>query len=166
MMENLFDQQQMCDLFIPLLEARGQAYRKYRHIFAKEAKGGECIETHTSDGLETVNTAATGDMIVRNTTKAGEMYVMSPAKFAERYERVGDTGADGFAEYKPLGRILAIELSSELLAELKLPQEFAFTASWGSSMVAKAGDFLVCQMDRASVYRIAREEFFETYKPE
>lgn len=164
-METLFNQQQMRELFIPLLELRGKVYKKYRHILAKEAEGGEVIETHTGDGLETVNTAKAGDMIVRNTTRAGEMYVMSAAKFAERYERVGEgEEEDGFAGYRPTGRILAIGIDAGLLEELSLPEAFSFTASWGSDMVVKAGDFLACPADHSSVYRIAREEFFETYK--
>lgn len=162
-MTDLFNQEQIRALFIPLLESRGTVFKKYRNILAKTAEGGERIETHTSDGLETVNTAKPGDVIVRNTTRAGEMYVMSPAKFAGRYEPAGE-GEGGFAEYRPIGRILAIELNEALLTELDLPAEFSFTASWGSSMAAKAGDYLACPMDRASVYRIAREEFFETYK--
>lgn len=162
-MEDLFTQEQMRGLFIPLLESRGKVYKKYRHILARAAEEGEIIETRTGDGLETVNAAKAGDMIVRNTTRAGEMYVMSPAKFAERYERVGE-GQEGFSEYRPVGRIYALELSDALLDELALPAIFSFTASWGSGMVAKSGDFLACPADRTSVYRIAREEFFETYR--
>jgi hypothetical protein len=165
-METLFNQQQMREMFIPLLESRGKVFKKHLHILARQAEGGEVIETHTGDGLETVNTAKAGDMIVRNTTRAGEMYVMSAAKFTDRYERVGEGEEEGFAEYRPTGRILAIEMDAGLLEELSLPEAFSFTASWGSDMVVKAGDFLACPADRSSVYRIAREEFFETYLEE
>lgn len=165
-MEAILNQQEMCALFIPLLQSRGSEYKKFRPIRAKAALDGERIETRTSDGLETINTAEAGDMIVQNTTRAGEAYVMSADKFAERYVPALEESTDneGFALYHPVGRILALCIDEALLQELQLPQEFHFTASWGSSMAAKAGDYLACPPDGSSVYRIAREEFFETYQ--
>lgn len=165
-MEAILNQQEMCALFIPLLQSRGSEYKKFRPIRARAAQAGERIETHTSDGLETVNTAEAGDMIVQNTTRAEEAYVMSAAKFAERYVPAPGEPAEeeGFALFHPVGRILALCIDEAMLRELELPEEFHFTASWGSDMAAKSGDYLACPPDGSSVYRIAREEFFETYQ--
>lgn len=165
-MEALLNQEEMCALFIALLQSRGSEYKKFRPIRARTAQAGERIETRTSDGLETVNTAEAGDMIVQNTTRAGEAYIMSAAKFAERYVPASGESSDddGFVLFHPVGRILALCIDEALLRELQLPQEFHFIASWGSSMAAKSGDYLACPLDGSSVYRIAREEFFETYQ--
>lgn len=164
-MANLLDQAQMKALFLPLLEREGKMFQKVRPVWARPAQKGERIETHTADGLETVNTAQEGDVVVRNTTQAGEMYLMSSDKFAARYEAIeGENVPEGFSAYQPIGRITAIELTPELLATLGLPAAFTFTASWGSEMSAKQGDYLACPEDGSSVYRIARQEFFETYR--
>ena len=164
-MESIPSQALICALFLPLLESQGEWFQKYRPIWARPAEAGEEIRTCTSDGLETCNTANSGDFIVRNQTAAGELYVMARSSFEERYTPTSRTDEKGFREYLPTGKILAIELTEELLKALGLPPTFEFIASWGSGMVAKTGDYMVCPPDRSSVYRIARREFFETYRP-
>lgn len=164
-MAKVFDQGQMKALFLPLLERKGKMYQKFRQVWARPAQEGERIETHTADGLETVNTARAGDMLVRNTTQAGEMYLMSADKFAARYQAIaGGEAPEGFSAYQPIGRIRAIELTPELLEALGLSAAFVFMASWGGEMAAKQGDYLACPEDGSSVYRIACQEFFETYR--
>ena len=37
-------------------------------------------------------------------------------------------------------------------------------ANWGEKMVVRKNDYLVSPLDNSEVYRIARKEFFETYK--
>jgi len=164
-MEILPSQDQMCAWFLPILKSQGRVFRKFRKIWAKPAVGGERVETRTSDGLETINTASPGDFIVRNQTLAAEMYVMSAKNLQDRYLATGESNEEGYFEYAPTGKILAIELTEEILNGLELPDSFHFTASWGAAMVAKAGDFLVCPPTLDSVYRIARAAFFETYLP-
>ena len=164
-MEFIPSQEQMCAWFLPILKSEGKVFQKYRRIWAKVASGGERIETRTSDGPETVNKANPGDLIVRNQTRAREMYIMSRKNFEERYVPTGESDGEGFSEYIPTGRVIAIELTTVIMERLDLPVTFHFTASWGSEMIATAGDYLVCPISCDSVYRIARAEFFETYQP-
>ena len=68
-----------------------------------------------------------------------------------------------FTEYRPTGKIVAVELTDERLRALELPPEFHFTAAWGENVTAKAGDFMGGPPDFSEVYRLARKEFVETY---
>lgn len=147
----------------PLLEREGKRYQKQKNVFARRARKGEVIATQTGDGLETTNEAGEEDYIVRNQTDAGEEYIVPAHKFRQKYtqRRAID---EAWHEYQSQGRILAVELTPERLTELDLPEEFAFLASWDEPMAAKAGDFLASPEDLSEVYRIARKEFFETYK--
>lgn len=159
---SIYTQADFSDLVIPLLKSKGQRYKKFKNIYARKATPGEKIETITADGLETVNTAKAGDMVVRNQTNAKEMYIMSTEKFNKRYSFLKEA-EDGFSEYKPLGKVIGIELNSETISALGLPTEFKFIAPWGEEMVAKNNDYLVSPLGHDEVYRIARVEFFETY---
>ncbi|MGI9159164.1 MAG: hypothetical protein ACR2K1_05360, partial [Saprospiraceae bacterium] len=106
-----------------------------------------------------------GDYIVRNTTEAGEQYLLDAEKFEKKYSPRAQPDANGWQMYEPNSVIFAIELSPELLQRLQWPPEFHFIARWGEEMIAKTGDFLALPEDGSEVYRIARKEFFETYKP-
>ena len=146
----------------PLLQGNGVVYRKKKNVFARRAHAGELIQTQTADGLETVNTAGEGDYIVRNQTNAREEYIVPAYKFIRKYKHLWPTDAQ-WAEYEPLGHIVAVELTPQRLETLTLPAEFEFTAPWGAPMTAKTGDFIGCPPDYSEVYRLARTEFFETY---
>jgi len=148
----------------PALESDGEVYHKKRNVLAKKAKGGERIATITGDGPETTNVAEPGDYIVENQTEARERYVVPGAVFSKKYELTGELKPDDFSEYRSIGKIVALELTPELLEKLGLPLEFHFTAHWGENMVARAGDFMGGPADFSEVYRLARKEFFETYK--
>jgi len=52
------------------------------------------------------------------------------------------------------------------LKKFGVKTRFYFQADWGSKMVVKEKDFLACPVGGAEVYRIARKEFFETYRVE
>ena len=156
-------QAEMLELVKPLLQSEGVVYKKYKHVFAKKAKEGETILTITNDGLETVNTASNGDYIVKNQTDAEELYILTQKKFNDRYTYLKSSN-DGFSEYFPKGKIIGLELTSDLLQKHNLPKEFHFEAAWGTAMIAKENDFLASPPDLSEVYRIARKEFFETYK--
>ncbi len=147
----------------PHFKQSGTLYRKYKKIYARKAIRGEKIQTITADGLETSNTAKEGDFIVKNQTDAQEMYIMGSKKFNERYRLLGEADED-FSEYEPLGKVIGLELTPDLLTELRLDAEFEFIAPWGEKMVAKKGDYIVTPPDHSEVYRIARKEFFETYE--
>lgn len=145
------------------MESEGAIYQKKINILAKEAQGGERVETITGDGLETVNKAEPGDFIVQNQTEAGEQYVVSRNEFFKKYKRISSVARKGFSEYRSLGKIVAFELTDEKLKMLGLPREFKFKTDWGEDMVVKAGDFMGGPTDFSEVYRLARKEFFETY---
>jgi hypothetical protein len=161
--QTAFSREEIRQKMIPVLEKQGAVYAKKKNVLARKASAGERIETVTGDGPETVNVAGADDYIVQNQTDAKEMYILSAGVFLSRYQPLGAPSADGFVEYRPTGRILAIELTLANLSALDLPPEFRFTADWGEDMVAKAGDFIGCLDDFSSVYRLARKEFFETY---
>lgn len=161
----MYTQNEIKQMVIPLLKSKGKSYRKFKKVLARKAKEIEPIATITSDGLETTNRARTGDYIVKNQTDAGEEYVMSPQKFKDRYKYKKRSKA-GYSEYEPKGRITAMEVNKSFLKKLKLKEEFCFEAAWGSKMVVKEKDFLVCPMGGNEIYRIARKEFFETYEKE
>jgi len=147
----------------PLLERHGGLYQKKARVFARLARAGESVDTVTSDGLETTNVASSDAMmLVQNQTTAGERYLVPAGLFARRYRHLRAI-SDGWAEYESVGRIRAVELTSELLEQLGLPAEFEFSAPWGSPMVARQGDFLAGPEPLSEVYRIARAEFEETY---
>jgi hypothetical protein len=153
-------------IFIPLLKKQGRQCAKKQNIWARVAAEGELIMTITSDGLETSNIANKGDMIVKNQTDAKEMYVMKATSFEQRYASNDEALSDneGFQEYISIGKIWVLIMDATLLYSLNLPEEFYFEAPWGSSMVCKQDDYLVCPPDFSQVYRIARKEFFETYQ--
>lgn len=148
---------------LPALRERGIVYEKFQKVFARRANEGERINTRTADGLETTNAAKPGDFVVKNQTEAGEEYILSKEKFKKRYQFLREAEA-GYAEYQPIGKIVALEMNAAELEQLRLPSEFHFTAPWGEDMVCKKGDFLVSPPDFSEVYRIARKEFFETYR--
>lgn len=159
----VYSQQEILEKLRPALESEGAFYYKKRNILAKIARGGEQISTVTGDGLETTNKAEPGDYIVQNQTEAGEQYVVPAEEFLTKYELVGEYAPDAFTEYRPTGRIIALELTPERLKNLGLPGEFYFTTDWGQKMVAREGDFLGGPPDFSELYRLARKEFFETY---
>ncbi len=162
----MYTQNEIKQMVLPLLKSKGKSYRKFKKVLARKAKKLERIATITKDGIETTNKAKTGDYIVKNETEAGEEYVMSPSNFKNRY-KYKKRSKSGYCEYEPKGRILAVEVNKSFLKKFKLDNEFYFEAPWGSKMVAKEKDFLVCPVDGGDeIYRIARKEFFETYERE
>lgn len=157
-----FSQKELLERLKPVL-MEGQNYEKYKEIDARKVVVEEEIETITGDGLETKNLAKPGDYIVRNTTKAKEMYVLKSEKFEKRYvykERLDDK----WNIYKSIGEIKGVEVDTQLLEELDAPEEFYFMAPWGEKMVVKKGDYLVSPLNYSEIYRIAKKEFFETYR--
>jgi len=135
----MYTQNEIKQMVIPLLKSKGKPYRKFKKVLARKAKELEPV--------------------------AGEEYVMSSQKFKDRYT-YKKRSKSGYSEYEPKGRITALEVNKSFLRKLKLKEEFCFEAAWGSKMVVKEKDFLVCPMGGDEIYRIARKEFFETYEKE
>ena len=163
-MEKTLSQEQLLERVKPLMPKYGRLFRKKTNVLAKTATGDERIETITGDGKETANTAKAGEFLVRNQTKAGELYVVKPEHFHKKYKYLGER-EDGYAEYKAVGEVNAMALKAETLRALDIEAPFHFVASWGEEMVAKPDDFLVIPTGGQEVYRIARQEFWETYEP-
>jgi len=159
----MISQKELKELFLPILKKEGETYHKYRVIRARKAEKGEHVTTVTSDGKETENVAESGDYLVENQTSAHERYLVSSEKFADRYKKQRDVD-NGWAIYKPMGKVCAVELSDELLTRLELQDEFEIEAPWGAAEVVRKDDFVVSTPDFSEVYRIARREFLETYE--
>ncbi len=159
----MISQKALKELFLPILKDEGATYQKFRVVRARKAEKGEHITTVTSDGKETENVAESGDYLVENQTSARERYLVSSDKFRERYQKEDDED-DGWALYKPVGKVYAMELSKTLLSRLDLQDEFEIEAPWGAAEVVKRDDFMVCPPDFTEIYRIARQEFMETYE--
>ncbi len=160
----MFTQADMLEKCLPILKTEGAVFQKNKNVYARRSQAGEVVHTHTADGLETINRADEGDFIVRNQTAAAEEYIVPAHKFLKNYTHIGQAEAN-WEEYAANGRIVALELTPGRMQTLGFPDAFEFLAPWGSPMAAKAGDFLCCPPDFSEVYRIARQEFFETYKP-
>jgi hypothetical protein len=159
----IISQSKMMELILPLLKDQGQVYRKYLKVWAKKAAAGEKITTQTSGGVETTNVAQEGDMIVMNLTKAREKYIVTAKKFEERYQYEKEA-QDGFSQYHPLGRVVALKVTRDIPDLLDRNGSFQFMAPWDQPEKVELNDFLVTPPDHSEIYRIARKEFFETYK--
>jgi hypothetical protein len=165
MSNSILSQEEIKTLFSTLLREKGKVYRKTKEVLARPAKAGERIVSITADGTETQNTADAGDFVIQNQTEAKELYIIGGEKFKDRYVFERETTSE-YSVYQSTGKVMGLELTSELLKGLKLPETFLFIAPWQEQTVAKKGDLLVCPLDFSEVYRIARKEFFETYQVE
>jgi len=157
-MTEKMSQAQAQDKFLPTIINQGKVYHKKTEILARPAQAGEVVVTVTSDGKETQNTAKDGDYVVKNLTGAGEEYILTASKLAGRYQYRGEEGK-GWCRYKATGSVTALEY---VPSDFDLPDVTEFEASWGEMMKLKAGDMLATP-DGKEVYRIARQEFNETY---
>jgi hypothetical protein len=150
-------------LLLSLLQERGKRYRKFQQILARPAAAGELVVSITSSGVETKNTACQGDFVVRNLTEAMEAYIVSGNKFSARYTLVAEEG-DGWKRYQPRGEVFALEIKAEVIGLLGRTSPFEIEAPWGEPQRAELNDFLVTPPDCSEIYRIARQEFLQTYK--
>ncbi len=155
-------QMTMLEWFLPILRENGKFYNKTQQVVARKAVEGEHIATITQDGLETTNIADADDYVVKNLTNAGEQYIVDKQAFKKRYDLVKDLG-NGLEQYNPVSQVIALELTDVQLLKLELPVEFYFLAAWGEPMRTTQGDFLACPPDFSEIYRVARNEFFQTY---
>jgi hypothetical protein len=146
---------------LPALGRDGAVYRKFQCVLARRAVAGEAVVSVPSDGRETSNVAGEGDYVVRNLTEAGELYIVRAAVFRERYEL--EEPSDHWSRYRPLGRVRALEVGDTLLTLLAVRSPFYIEPSWKEPQLVVLGDYLVCPLGANEIYRIARQEFGETY---
>jgi len=148
-------QEEAYSYFFPEIRDNGQEYFKTCLIYAYPAHLNQYIETWTADGLETTNYAKEGDFIVQNLqTECQEQYIVPCDMLFSRYTffYYYDKGA----VYIPSGKIIACRYYGSGLE---------FVAKWGRLMSLKTGDYIVSPSPYYSeVYRIASQEFFETYQ--
>ncbi len=155
---------QFVEIVKPILASVGVQYIKSAHIIAQKIERESAIDTTISGELETTNVASPGDMLVQNKSSQQEAYVLTADEFDQRYEFVKKIN-NIQSEYKRRGYIYAIELTDEMLSTLGLPEKFEFIAPWGNAQLAKKGDYIACDEEFKTFYRIERNMFFETYEP-
>ena len=145
--------------------SKAPVYEKSTKVWVEIAPIGYRCVTVTSDGKETENIAKFGDLVVTNQTEAQEKYLLSWDKFKNRYFPVDAFPNSSIWEFQAIGKIRAIEVDEFVLANIGE----SFIASWGEPMVVKIGDYLATPYREdgyvEEIYRIAKKEFFETYKP-
>jgi hypothetical protein len=150
---------------LPMIRDASQKYRKFQQIHARPAKAGEVIVSTTSDGEETTKTAKDDEYVVKNLTEAQEEYLVGEKKFNERYTFVEDVD-DEWKLYDSVGEVLALEISRAITTMLGVGEEFYIEAPWKSDQLVREGDMFVSPFSTLDeVYRIARKEFDETYRP-
>ena len=136
--------------------------RKSRPVDARPAQAGEIVVTMIKGEKETQSRPAqAGDWVVRNrcAETGNEQYLVSAKTFAERYKKDGEAGADGWQEFRPVGKKL------RFLIVTRDHGSFTFTAPWGEQMVAHPGDALVQDPDNEKdTYRVEKEAFACTYE--
>ena len=161
----IYAQKEIQELFIPLLKSKGKVFQKAKNIYARPAKKGELIITITKDGVETQNRVTKpNSFIVQNQTRAGEEYIVTGNNFNKKYTFLR-AAKNGYAEYQSTGKIVVVKLTKSLWQQLEFPpKQLHFEAPWGEPMMLKLYDYMVTPLDYSEVYRIARREFWETYK--
>jgi len=180
------------ELFGPTMLEHGATYKKFGIVFAKRAAAGERLKTSFDGKLETVNTAKEGDWVVRADTTAKERFFVPDAKFKKLYDQTPVAFAtlrnlrmkarphevvllkeEGFKAFKPCGRVVAVQVTAEMLHEF-FPQG-KFIAPWGEEMLVEVDDFLACPVpgdgvgkpaSLGEVYRIEKGAFAQTYMKE
>lgn len=106
------------------------------------------IQTVVTSGHEGFREAKAGDVLISGVNQ--EMYVMSPDKFKKNY-----TGQ--------IGGPVVVDQTPRLVAQYQGGQSGEFMASFGDPMQLNQGDYLV--KDGEGFYRIAKEEYEQTYNP-
>jgi hypothetical protein len=151
-------QEQAIETWLPVIRRMGITYEKFTEIEARLAVEGETVITRTAAGVETTNTAKAGDFVVKNLTKAGEQYILPSKKLAARYTELPNAKPfePGWVRYKAHGEVCAIIYSGP---------NTEFMASWGEPMQLHTNDYLCTPLPQmGEVYRIAEQEFGETYR--
>jgi len=146
-------QQEMLQLFRPLILEHGRLMQKVKPALVRPGKMGERVVTCVAGRVtsEVVITDGTS-MVVRAPTAHHELYTLSREKFEANWVTPGEElGAvspksrllrsQGFARYKPKPHIRrhVYRLGAE---DLKLVPTRCFLSSWGAPQPVQEGDFL------------------------
>lgn len=130
---------------------------KFQRLDAKQAKGGEEIETIGSDGnIETKRIAKKGDWIVNNISNKDNKWIIDDKTFKKKYEKEKD------GIYKPKGgEMLAAKVSDYEDSGV----EFA-PPNWGGDVIKIKNDgyFMKDPSNKNDIYAISKKDFDSTYK--
>jgi hypothetical protein len=151
------------EVLLPVMRQNRRRYGKFLQVLARPAIPGETILSVTSTGVETINVATGGDLVIQNLTQARELYVISYPKFVQRYTFAGEHDSE-WSLYDPIGEVFALEIDSDVIERLECSSPFLLVAPWNAPQTAQCGDFLVSPLCFSEIYRIGREEFFQTYR--
>uniref|UniRef100_A0A7S2BQ43 Uncharacterized protein n=1 Tax=Octactis speculum TaxID=3111310 RepID=A0A7S2BQ43_9STRA len=165
-------QKEMIDSYTSVLEGEKTVFVKKIGVNARrcEIDHEEVVTVLANGEVETKNTAHTGDMIVMN--PGGEEYVIKFEKFIQKYDEASAStpskssvhrNLEKYKYYEPLGKVYAYTVTEDDIA--KRLKRRSFTASWGEVMEVRVGDQLVTPLpEKGEIYRIAAQEFSETYR--
>jgi len=156
----------------------GKVCLKIEPTFLRVATPGERIVSVTDGDIETHNFAQIGDYVAVNNTSDLEQYIVSAAVVATKYDLDHPFGVppdhpehefltrSGFQAFNPAGQgRMCLKVTAQ-----ELPPGGKFLGSWGSEMIVKVDDYLVCSVSKTDgiteVYRVERLLFEETYEIE
>lgn len=144
-------------------------------IFLRPAIEGEIVNAIAGAQEETINRAEHDDSVAMNLTTDEELYLIRghvaggeyqletsrevPNTYPE-YERLRD---EGFRMYNPIGEPRLVLKVTPYLVPVG---GHCCVASWGETMRAREGDFLVAVGERTGlkdIYRVERDIFFQAY---
>jgi hypothetical protein len=162
----------LVDRYADIIHQNGQLYQKEKKVIARVSKGGEEVVSTTSDGIEAKDVSMEGDYIVVNSTRNQEAYIVKPVEFARRYTHVsGDEFSPSQASEVSAIQITAVNIfhyGFHELENLTINPELPIyiEAPWNESQTLRINDYLVCPPSKKEVYRVARQEFEQTYSAE
>lgn len=143
---NALTQAQAVEQFLPTI-LNSPLARKTVTVQAFEVKVPMHVVTVLANGqFEGAPVANPGDFVIVN--PGGEMYPNEPDYFNAKYDHVNGN------IYQAKGRAFAYEYVGE---------PFSLVTSWDVFHPVESGDYLVCPEGKSEVYRIARQEFDDTY---
>ncbi len=154
----LISKEQIQQTFEDMVEqGKVERYKKYGAVDARLAIPGEKITTVIDGEIETTNVANRGDVVVMNTTtKSREQYIITIDKFNGRYVDPQNL-VESWGTFFPSGETDAFVWDGNSMS---------FIAPWGEEMIVHNGDYIARIPGTSDdIYRIARDEFLNTYTP-
>jgi hypothetical protein len=160
-MPTIMTQQQAVELFIPVIRAKGEVFRKKIHADCRRAVPGEIVVTSINGVKETQNTAREGDWVIRPRTGAAPAYIITAAKFADNWDPAVLSRNGEWEEHAPLDSVTSRRQSVTYEGE-----DTSFLADWGEEMILRSGDQIAAYVHKDSeVFRIEQGEFAASYEP-
>lgn len=161
----IVSQELLIEKVLPEIKKTHNEYYKFRQVHARRARIGEKVATITSSGLETTNIAKSShQFVIKNSTSASEQYLITEEKLLARYILIKMVDSK-WGLYSPLGSVLAIDVTNNLINNLGVHSTFKIMAPWGTEQLINITDMLVSPLPELNqIYRVDITEFNETYK--